>query len=73
MLAFIAPAAAFGQDTEPTASEEQVVEQSGGEAEPAGGLSVIVVTAQKRSENLQDVPVSVSAVSGETIADGGVL
>lgn len=73
MLAFIAPAATFGQTTEPTASEEQVVEQSGGEAEPAGGLSVIVVTAQKRSENLQDVPVSVPAVSGETIADGGVL
>ncbi len=34
-------------------------------ADPAGGLDEIVVTAQKRSENLQDVPVSVEAL-GET-------
>lgn len=32
----------------------------------------IVVTAQKRSENLQDVPVSVTAFSGETLAERGV-
>ncbi|MFY8139491.1 MAG: TonB-dependent receptor, partial [Caulobacter sp.] len=37
-------------------------------------VSEIVVTAQKRSENLQDVPLSVAAVDGEelqTIAAGG--
>jgi len=32
----------------------------------------IVVTAQKRSENLQDVPVSVTAFSGETLTERGV-
>lgn len=32
-------------------------------------VDVIIVTAQKRSESLQDVPVSVVAASGETIAD----
>ena len=29
--------------------------------EQSGGVNVIVVTAQKRAQNLQDVPVSVSA------------
>lgn len=32
-----------------------------------GGLEEIVVTAQKRAEGLSDVPISISAVSGETI------
>ena len=32
----------------------------------------IVVTAQKRSENLMDVPVAISAFSGETLANTGV-
>lgn len=36
------------------------------------GLGEIVVTAQRRRENLQDVPVSVSAVSGDTLAASGV-
>jgi iron complex outermembrane receptor protein len=32
----------------------------------------VVVTAQKRSENLQDVPVSVTALSGQSLVDRGV-
>jgi iron complex outermembrane receptor protein len=35
--------------------------------EQDAGLQDIVVTAQKRSENLQDVPISVTAVSGESL------
>src|SRR4051794_28322947 len=46
-----------------------------GEAQPASspastedaGLEEIVVTAQKRVENLQDVPISVAAVSSRTV------
>ncbi len=39
-----------------------------GEAEEArGGVPTIVVTAQKRSEDLQDVPVSVSAIGEEQL------
>lgn len=34
-------------------------------------LDVIVVTAQKRTENLQDVPISVTAVSGEKLVEDG--
>lgn len=35
-------------------------------------LEEIVVTAQKRTESLQDVPVAVSAISGVRIAEAGV-
>lgn len=34
--------------------------------------NVIVVTAQKREQDLQDVPISMSVVSGETLSDMGV-
>ncbi len=37
------------------------------------GLSDIIVTATKRSENLQDVPVAVSAISSETLQSKGVF
>ncbi|MDX3910212.1 MAG: TonB-dependent receptor [Sphingobium sp.] len=37
-----------------------------------GGLEDIVVTAQKRSERLQDVPVSVTAIKEEQLASMGV-
>ena len=33
------------------------------------GIGDIVVTAQRREQNLQDVPVAVTAFSGDTIAD----
>lgn len=36
------------------------------------GVEEVVVTAQKRAENVQDVPVSVTAFSGETLANAGV-
>lgn len=42
------------------------------EAEQSGGLSVIVVTAQKRSQNLQEVPVAVSAVDSATLEAKGI-
>ena len=37
-----------------------------------GQIEEIVVTAQKREQNLQDVPLAVSAVSGETLDDFGM-
>ena len=36
-------------------------------------LEEVVVTAQKRTESLQDVPISVAAMSGEKISDTGIL
>mgnify|MGYP000586720877 CR=1 FL=1 len=35
-------------------------------------LEEVVVTAQKRAENIQDVPSSVSALSGETLKDNNI-
>ncbi|GAA6152238.1 TonB-dependent receptor [Pseudoteredinibacter isoporae] len=35
-------------------------------------LEEVIVTAQKRAESLQDVPISVSAMSGETLSDAGI-
>ncbi|GAB7552326.1 TonB-dependent receptor [Novosphingobium sp. 11B] len=50
---------AFAQESQDTASQ--------------GGLHEIIVTATKRSENLQDVPVAVSAISSETLQSKGVF
>jgi iron complex outermembrane receptor protein len=35
-------------------------------------LETILVTAQKRSESLQDVPISIQTVTGETIQEAGI-
>ena len=39
------------------------------QAETAGGLQEVVVTAERREASLQSVPVAVSAISAEAIAD----
>ncbi len=41
------------------------------QADPVG-LEEVVVTAQKRAENVQDVPISITAFSGETLKQAGV-
>jgi outer membrane receptor protein involved in Fe transport len=38
-------------------------------AQDRGGLEEIVVTAQKRSENLQDVPISIQALGNEALTE----
>ena len=35
-------------------------------------LEEVIVTAQKRAESLQDVPISVSAIQGTKIQDAGI-
>jgi iron complex outermembrane receptor protein len=52
---------AFAQDASPAADDPS-----------AGGLEEIVVTAQHRRENLQDVPIAVSAVTANSLAESGV-
>ena len=36
-------------------------------------LDEIIVTAQRREQNIQDIPLSVSALSADSLKDGGVL
>ena len=40
-------------------------------AEPENQIAEIVVTAQKRAERIQDIPISVSAISGEDLERAG--
>ncbi|HEV8017338.1 MAG TPA: TonB-dependent receptor [Steroidobacteraceae bacterium] len=42
-------------------------------AAEAGGLAEVVVTAQKRVENLQNVPISVQVLSGEQLEQLGIV
>ncbi|MEJ6594985.1 TonB-dependent receptor [Parasphingorhabdus sp.] len=49
------------------ASPAQAQESQEADAQQSGGLNIIVVTAQKREENAQEVPISISTISGETL------
>ena len=55
-LAFAAPA--------PAAADSVAVDDSS-----AGTLSEIIVTAQKRRENLQSTPIVISVLKGEDLAN----
>src|SRR5688572_13682787 len=64
------PAPAFAQvtgDTDTPATDATQAPEVVG-AEPNEGVADIVVTATRRSENLQDIPLSVATVSEETLA-----
>lgn len=52
-----------------TSVEAQAAPSEAGKSTVPVTLETIVVTAQKRTEDSQQVPVSVTAVSGQTIAD----
>ena len=63
---------AEAEATAEAAADAQVDDKSVDAANPAEGLEEIVVTARKRTESLQDVPLSVSAVSGELMQQQGI-
>lgn len=42
------------------------------QAEDSGGIADIVVTAQRRAENMQDVPVAITVANAEMLAEAGV-
>src|ERR1700733_2822847 len=52
--------------TAPAAFAQQAGAPAGAGAAP-GGLEEVVVTAQKRTENLQDVPISIQALGNEKL------
>ena len=51
---------------------QPAIAQDEGASQDEGGLDVIVVTAQKRAEGLQDTPIAITAVSGESLEAQGV-
>jgi iron complex outermembrane recepter protein len=50
-----------------------VAQQSSASATPTVGLEEVIVTAQKRAQNSQDVGIAISAVSGAELAELGAV
>jgi iron complex outermembrane receptor protein len=74
----LAATPAFAQDVasttaEATAAASAQAEQTPSAATPAPDTGEIVVTARRRAETLQDVPVAVTAYSGEQLEAQGAL
>ena len=77
LAAAVAPAGAWAQDTAalPTARQDgppAATDAAAGTTQDGNQVADIVVTAQKRSENLQRVPIVITAVSGAELATAGV-
>ena len=62
IIGIAASSSAFSQD----------VEQAAGDAAENANSGIIVVTARRREEQLQDVPISVSSLSGEQLEQAGI-
>lgn len=62
-MATVLAAPAFAQDQ---AQAQAQAEDTG------GGIAQIVVTAQKRAENVQDVPIAISAFSADALQERAV-
>jgi len=72
-IAFVlctAPAVAQGQPAAAQATDAPAAQPV---ADTAANNGEIVITAQKRAENVQKVPISVAAFSGQTLAKNNVL
>ncbi len=56
-----------------TAYAQQTGQQDAADSSAQDGIQEIVVTAQKRTENVQDVPISISAFGGATLRERAVV
>ncbi|GLV24532.1 TonB-dependent receptor [Sphingobium sp. TomTYG45] len=56
----------------PTPADPAYPDAPASSASPEQGLGDIIVTAQRRSENLQKVPIAISAMTSEALANTGV-
>lgn len=60
------------QDAGRTTPADQVATPAPTAGDQSGGVGDIIVTAQKREQQLNDVPLSITAASGEKLANQGV-
>ena len=72
--ALIAATPAWGQAAAPTPPPADTPEPAADQAttDETGGVGDIVVTARRRSESVQKVPISITAVTGETLQRRGL-
>jgi iron complex outermembrane receptor protein len=70
-VAMLMPVAAQAQDAPPPAPAPA---PASGQTAPdnSGGIPDIVVTAQRRSENIQDVPIAISAFTSEALQERAI-
>jgi len=59
---FLTSAATLALVAAPAFAQNTQAQDEGNEAQDSGGLTEIVVTAQKREEGLQDTPIAITAV-----------
>ena len=62
-----------GKSSSASSPVNQTSNSQGNSVNPSTALSEIIVTAQKRTERLQDVPVPVTAISADTLIDSNQL
>ncbi|HKY91717.1 MAG TPA: TonB-dependent receptor, partial [Nevskiaceae bacterium] len=60
------------EETVPVAASEAAAPEQAPAREPQTGLQEIIVTAQKREENIRDVPIAISVMSGEDLSRSAV-
>jgi iron complex outermembrane receptor protein len=74
ILALAVPAHAHAQAEEPGAQEAATpnTEDVAADASEGDGLEAIIVTAERRATNLQDVPIAATALSGDQLDDKAV-
>ncbi len=69
------PSSAYAQTAASAAAQQPATGQSQGtttDAPNSSGVADIIVTAQRRSESVQNVPISIVAVSGDSLVKSGV-
>lgn len=73
----LAAAPAYAEEVADTSAAAESAQtggdsQSAGEVEQSGGLDVIVVTAQRKAESLQDAAIPINAATGADLTRAGV-